>query len=327
MGRQGRGGLESNDGGQGLAQRLGNDGGIAVQPEGRVLLVDEHFYSRGHWNATAAGASGADPFDRRQPGHDRSSDAAPAGARGAKQRKMGRRGKAGPERAGGAALDKITGQPGELLDHRFQCGAFHLTKLDGQDLQEMAIGVDGSGPPSIGRAHQSAGHVEPNGALAGPGPGGGVDRHHPGCVQDATRQGCQVPETPGGQGTILPQGGQWICWRCYRCHPCPFPSSRSTSESALARTVATSSPRAARPKGFVRMGQVASSGGHLTRSAGGAPLMRMTRPSSRGQRRTIARKNVSPAICGRRRSSRTRSKLVSSSIWYAECGSATDTTL
>ena len=34
----------------------------------------------------------------------------------------------------------------------------------------------------------------------------------------------------------------------------------------------------------------------LARSSGIAPLIRMTRPRSRGQRRTIARKKVSPAI-------------------------------
>ena len=94
--------------------------------------------------------------------------------------------------AAGGEADNLVLKAARALARRvpgLRTGAFHLTKLDGQDLQEMAVGVDGSGPPSIGRAHQATGYVESNGALTRSSPGGGVDRHHPGCVQDATGQG------------------------------------------------------------------------------------------------------------------------------------------
>src|SRR5215203_4533910 len=175
-----------------------------------MLLIDEHFDAGGHWNAAAGRAAGADPFHRLKPRHDRTSDSAPTSTRRAKQGEVLRWRKTRAECARGAAFDEIAGKSGEFLDHRFQGGAFHLSQLDGQHLQEMSVRIDRGGSPPIRWAHQPACYVEADRALTGSSPCRRVDRHYARSVQNTAGQGGEVAETPRREAAVLTQGGQWI---------------------------------------------------------------------------------------------------------------------
>ncbi len=80
------------------------------------------------------------------------------------------------------------------------------------------------------------------------------------------RRECHPPGRPGpgdprAPGRDTPAGWSVDLVACYCGHPCPFPSSRSISVSALASTVATSSPRAVETEGLRQNG----TGGQLRR--------------------------------------------------------------
>ena len=116
----------------------------------------------------------------------------------------------GAQHAGHPALDEVAGEPGELAGHGLQRGAFHLPQLDGEHLEQVAVGVHRGRSPAVGRAHQPARHVEADGSLARPGPRRRVDRHHARCVEDAAGERGQVAQPPRCQRAVLPQGGQRI---------------------------------------------------------------------------------------------------------------------
>ena len=61
------------------------------------------------------------------------------------------RGSPAPSTRRDPALDQIAGELDELARHRVERGAFHLAQLDRENLQEVAVGVDGRRAAAIGR--------------------------------------------------------------------------------------------------------------------------------------------------------------------------------
>ena len=75
------GGLGRDESGEGLAEGLGDRGGVAVETDDGMLLVDEHFDARGDHQAPAAGRARAGALHGCQPAEHRPADTAAAGAR------------------------------------------------------------------------------------------------------------------------------------------------------------------------------------------------------------------------------------------------------
>jgi hypothetical protein len=174
-----------------------------------MLLVDDHFDSRGDDQPAADGAF-AGAFDRREPSEDRASHPSPARARHLQQtQSLGAR-EARTEGHRYPALDEIAGQLRELACHRFESRAFHLAQLDRENLEQVAVGIDGRRPPPFGRAHETARHIEPDGALAGLRPGGGVDGNDSRCIQDAGGEGREITQPPRGEGAVFAERGERV---------------------------------------------------------------------------------------------------------------------
>ena len=65
-----------------LAERLGDGGGVTVETDGGVLLVDEHLDAGRHRDAAADRPDGRRAFHRGEPAQDRAPHAAAARCRG-----------------------------------------------------------------------------------------------------------------------------------------------------------------------------------------------------------------------------------------------------
>ena len=198
----------------------------------------------------------------------------------------------GAEHAGHPALDQVAGEPGELAGHGLEGGAFHLAQLDGEHLQQMAVGVHRGGAPAVGRAHEPARDVEPDGPLARPRAGRGVDRHHARGVEDAggrARSGRAVPRAPA-PGTPAASradraGAAIGSPAVMHAEPlparCPPGAARSSAgddrDAQHVERERLEQQRAAR-----------SSGGQWSVSAKVSPVMSTMRSARRGQRRTSA---------------------------------------
>lgn len=174
-----------------------------------MLLVDDHFDSRGDDQPAADGAF-AGAFNRREPSENRASHPSAAGARHLQEtQSLGAR-EAGAEGDCRPALDEIAGQIGELAGDRFEGRAFHLAQLDRENLEEVAVGIDGRSPPTFRWTHETARHVKPDGALAGLRPGGGVDRNDSRCIQDAGGEGREITQPPGGECAVFAERGERV---------------------------------------------------------------------------------------------------------------------
>ena len=204
----------------------------------------------------------AAPSTGREPAEQRAADPAPAGARRLEQGQPvgARHGRAQGGRH--PPLDQVAGEAGELLAHRLERRALHLPQLDGEHLEQVAVRVDRRGAPPVGRAHQPARHVEADGPLARPRPGGGVHRHHARGVEQSGGEGGEVAQAPGSEAAVLPQGGEGVGWSRdgeARGHP-PFRLRWACGAGAVS-VERTADPNASSVNGFTSRGHWRSSVG------------------------------------------------------------------
>ena len=73
-------------------------------------------------------------------------------------------------------LEHVTRGDTQLVGDGRERGAFHLTKLDGEHLEQVSIGVRGCRTPTFRRVHQLPGDIEANGTLRGGCCRRGIDR-------------------------------------------------------------------------------------------------------------------------------------------------------
>src|SRR6267378_225886 len=184
-----------------------------------------------------------------------------------------------------APLQHVTRLVVHLLDDGGQRRALHLPQLDPQQLEEVTVGVGRRRAAPLGRAHEALGHVEPDGALARLRPRGGVDRGDGGRVEHGSDERGQVAQVPRREVAILPQGVQRLAVRRSR-HASAPPRARS---SPIRNTPVSQSVTWRRLNGFRSTTHWCRSSQVRTSSASASPVMIAMRPSSAGQRCTIAR--------------------------------------
>ena len=119
----------------------------------------------------------------------------------------------GAQRLRGAPLQHVPGLVVHVPGDGRQGRPFHLPQLDAQQLQEVPVGVGRRRAAALRRGHEPLGDVEPDGALAGRGARGGVDRRDRRRLQDGPHDHGQVVEVPWGEVTVLAQGVEGIALR------------------------------------------------------------------------------------------------------------------
>ena len=225
------------------ASGFGDRGDVAVQADDRVLLVDQHLDARRDRQPAAGRAVAGDPAPRTA-SRCTARPTRPRPVPGIwRRRSRSGRGRPAPSAAATRRSIRSPVSPANSRVHGLERGAFHLAKLDGQDLEQVAVGVDRRGAAALRRADQPPGHVEPDGPLARPGPGRGVDRDHARGVEDAGGQRGRDRAGPRARARGTPEGsradrpGQR---RHAGGHPCPCARSplgrRRTASSAAATT-------------------------------------------------------------------------------------------
>ena len=131
------------------------DGDDRLAPRGGGIVADVQL------DAVGDGDAVPDPFGLRRGGDG-----------------VGAGGERGRERGGGAPLERVAAQPGELRLDLLERLSFALADLDEEQLEQMAVAVGGGGAGAVRPVEQTARDVEAHGARARLGARDGVRGAH-----------------------------------------------------------------------------------------------------------------------------------------------------